>query len=142
MSSWCLIVMGFRWLILLYWILVAVGLLGLHFFSLGIPGEIAYQSWQFILNRGLQREVIANTSGLGSATWVLVLYVGLFLPWVLPLGYVLTTCLSRARMQRFLPPFRYRITWILLIELFWTLVVVCCFSEYVHEINQRNRWIE
>ncbi|MGD1948881.1 MAG: hypothetical protein ACFB14_04455 [Leptolyngbyaceae cyanobacterium] len=136
--------MGFRWITLLCWMLVAIGILGLHFFSFGILGAIAYEGWRVILNGLFQREVIANTSasGLGSGTWALVLYLGLFLPWGLPLGYILTTWLPRARMQRFLAPFRHRITWILLIELVWTLAVVWFFSESVHEINQRNRWID
>lgn len=134
--------MGFHWIVLLGWILVAFAILGVHLLMLGIPGAIAYESWQTILNGLFQREVIAYTSGLGSATWVMVLYLGVFLPWGLPLGYVLTTWFPRSRVQRFLFPFRYRITWILLIELFWTLAVVWFFSESVHEMNQRDRLIE
>ena len=134
--------MGFRWIILLCWVLIAIGMLGLHLLTLGLPGAIAYQSWQFILNNVLQREVIANTSGLGSGTWALVLYLGLFLPWGLPLGYLLTSWLPNLWVQRFLAPFRHRITWILLVEIVWILVVVWFFSEYVHEINQSNYLIE
>ena len=104
--------MGFRWIILLCWVLIAIGMLGLHLLTLGLPGAIAYQSWQFILNNVLQREVIANTSGLGSGTWALVLYLGLFLPWGLPLGYLLTSWLPNLWVQRFMAPFRHRITWI------------------------------
>ncbi|MEO1354054.1 MAG: hypothetical protein AAFW84_35785 [Cyanobacteria bacterium J06635_15] len=127
--------MGFRWLILLYWMVAALGIVGLHFFSLGLLGAIAYEGWLFVLNGLFQREVIADTSGLGSGTWALVLYLGQFLPWGLPLGYVLTTWLPRSRVQRFPPPFRSRITWILLLELFWTLAVVWYFSESVHEMT-------
>ena len=78
---------------------------------------------------------IADTSGLGSGTWVLVLYLGVFLPWGLPLGYVLTAWLPRARMQRLPSLVRARITWILLIELWWTLAVVLFFSASVHEMT-------
>ncbi|MEO1125633.1 MAG: hypothetical protein AAFX95_16285 [Cyanobacteria bacterium J06639_16] len=113
----------------------ALGIVGLHFFSLGLLGAIAYEGWLFVLNGLFQREVIADTSGLGSGTWALVLYLGQFLPWGLPLGYVLTTWLPRSRVQRFPPPFRSRITWILLLELFWTLAVVWYFSESVHEMT-------
>ncbi|MEM6433470.1 MAG: hypothetical protein AAF773_06390 [Cyanobacteria bacterium P01_D01_bin.115] len=128
-------VTGFRWITLLYWMLSAFGLLALHLLMLGIPGAIAYESWQVVLNTLLQREVIADTSGLGSATWVLVLYLGVFLPWGLPLGYVMTTWLPRARMQRLPSLVRARITWILLIELLWTLAVVLFFSASVHDMT-------
>ena len=128
--------MGFRWIDFLVWILVALGLVGVHFFLLGIPGAIAYEGWHVILNNLFQREVIADTSGLGSGTWVLVLIIGLWLPWGLPLGYVLTIWLSRSRVQRFPRPFCSRITWILLVGLLWTLPVVLYFSESVREITQ------
>ena len=96
---------------------------------------IAYEGWQVILNGLLQREVIASTSGLGSGTWALVVVLGMFLPRGLPLGYVLTTWLPRARLQRLPFPLRNRLTWILLIGLLWTLAVVWHFSESVHEMT-------
>ena len=100
-----------------------------------MPGAIAYEGWRVVLNTLLQREVIADTSGLGSGSWVLVLYLGVFQPWGLPLGYVLTAWLPRARMQRLPSLVRARITWILLIELLWTLAVVLFFSASVHEMT-------
>ncbi|WP_439343119.1 hypothetical protein [Vacuolonema iberomarrocanum] len=103
---------------------------------IGIPGAIAYAGWQAVLNKLFQREVIADTSGLGSGTWVLMLIIGPYLPWGLPLGYVLTSRLPRARIQRFPKPFRFRLTWILLIGWLWTLPVVVHFSESVRKIPQ------
>ncbi|MEO1210174.1 MAG: hypothetical protein AAFX78_11590 [Cyanobacteria bacterium J06638_20] len=128
--------MGFRWIDFFVWIVVALGLIGVHFLLLGIPGAIAYEGWQVVLNNLFQREVIADTSGLGSGTWALVLIVGVCLPWGLPLGYILTIWLPRSRVQRFPRPFHSRITWILLVGLLWTLPVVLYFSESVREITQ------
>ncbi|MBE9099860.1 hypothetical protein IQ267_10450 [filamentous cyanobacterium LEGE 07170] len=128
--------MGFTWTTFFVWILIALCVIGVHFLLIGIPGAIAYAGWQAVLNKLFQREVIADTSGLGSGTWVLMLIIGPYLPWGLPLGYVLTSRLPRARIQRFPKPFRFRLTWILLIGWLWTLPVVVHFSESVRKIPQ------
>ncbi|MEL6359149.1 MAG: hypothetical protein AAFQ01_04340 [Bacteroidota bacterium] len=132
---------GFRWTTLLQWVLVAFAMVINPFIPL-IFGAIAYESWRVVLNGLFQREVIASTYGLGSGTMALMLGLGVFLPWGLPLGHVLTTWLPRSRVQRLPLPFRYRITWILLVELFWTLAVVWFFSESVYELKQRHHMIE
>ncbi len=126
--------MGFQWLIFARWALIAFVILAVNFFLLGLPGAIVYEGWRFVLNLLFGREVIADTAPLGPGAWALAIYVALLVPWGLPVGYVLTSWLSRSWIQSLPLPLSSRITWIGLSAIVWSLLIVVILSGYVRDI--------